>query len=368
MCACSQASSVPVIAALLPLPLCSFLLSYCSSRWPAAGPTAAQMQPALPLHLPTPARLQAQPQVLAAQQPPQQQQQQQQGADALLQQRPACADVDGSSSSSSTGSSQQNGSNVPLAPVQEGSSSSSSQHGSRGGSSAGTEPSRMHTAVAAAVRHPIAELLNQVLLLVGYFCVQAPSNQAMLLFGRSPNILQRLCSMPFQYFSIPELRAVAMPTLLSVCYGADRTCEVVAQHVSLEMLLSFVQQHLAQQLQAQQTQQQQQGEGPEQQQHKQAAGAGLIPPAVQQLLQRLVSPPCGAAGSPSSEGSSSGPFSLARRFPLAALHEAEVYLQKQLEGERAPRGSTAAAAVVLAGTSSGQAAAGAAMSADKAAS
>jgi hypothetical protein len=210
-----------------------------------------------------------------------------------------------------------------------------------------------------------------VLLLVGYFCVQAPSNQAMLLFGRSPNILQRLCSMPFQYFSIPELRAVAMPTLLSVCYGADRTCEVVAQHVSLEMLLQFVQQHLPQPLQAQQPQQQQQVEITEQQrqQHKQqqAAGAGLIPPALQQLMQRLVSPPCGAAGSPSSEGSSSGPFSLARRFPLAALHEAELYLQKQLEGQRAPGGSTAAAAA-LAGTYSAKAAAGAAMSSDKAAS
>jgi hypothetical protein len=210
-----------------------------------------------------------------------------------------------------------------------------------------------------------------VQLLVGYFCVQAPSNQAMLLFGRSPNILQRLCSMPFQYFSIPELRAVAMPTLLSVCYGADRTCEVVAQHVSLEMLLQFVRQHLPQPLQAQPPQQQQQAEAPEQQQEQQkqqhAASAGVVPPALQQLLQRLVSPPCSAAGSPGS-----GPFSLARRFPLAALREAEVYLQKQLEGQRASGRSTAAAAAATAAAAaaacSGQAAAGAAMSADKAAS
>jgi hypothetical protein len=288
------------------------------------------MQPALPLHLPAPAGLQAQLPGQTKQQP----QQQQQDADAALRQQPAHADVDASSSSSSSGSTQQKSSSIPQAATQESNSSSGgSTKCSRGSSCSGAEPSRMHAAVAAVVRHPIAELLNQVLLLVGYFCVQAPSNQAMLLFGRSPNILQRLCSMPFQYFNIPELRAVAMPTLLSVCCGADRTCEVVAQHVSLEMLLQFVRQQLEQQHQ-QLAEARQEQQIPQQQQ--QQVSVGCIPAEVQLLLQRLVSPPCGGNGSTSSSSSSSGgPFSLARRFPLAALQEAEAYLQKQLQGQQA---------------------------------
>jgi hypothetical protein len=312
------------------------------------------MQPPQPLHLPAPAGLQAQVQVQVQVQA---QPQQQQEADVPPQQPPACANADGSSSSSSSASSQrvlqQNSSSIPLAANME--SSSSNKSGSRGGSCPGAEPSRMHTAVASVVRHPIAELLNQVLLLVGYFCVQAPSNQAMLLFGRSPNILQRLCSMPFQYFSIPELRAVAMPTLLSVCFGADRTCEVVAQHVSLEMLLQFVRQQLAHQ-------QQEQPAGQEQQaQPQQQGSAGLIPPEVQLLLQRLVSLPCSVEGSSGSAGSSnsscSGPFSLARRFPLAALKEAEVYLQKQLQAQQASAAAPAAAAEAACGQAAAVAAA-----------
>ena len=74
----------------------------------------------------------------------------------------------------------------------------------------------------------VAQLLNQVLLLLGYFCVMHPSNQAMLTWGRSPSILQRLCSLPDEYSRVPALRTVLMPTMLCVCFGAERTAELVA--------------------------------------------------------------------------------------------------------------------------------------------
>lgn len=213
---------------------------------------------------------------------------------------------------------------------------SSSPGGGCGNSSeaGGPEASRIRAAVCAAVHHPIAELLNQVLLLIGYFCVQHPSNQAILQWGRSPTILQRLCDMPSQYYVVPEPKAVAMPTLLSVCYGADRACELLSQHVGLELVLQYVQQQ-----QQSQIQQQREGsckqaqQGPQQQQ---------ISSEVTNPLQQLAGPPDSGGGhSPSGGGrvsltsssttgivssDSLAQFQMAKRFPLPALEKAQAYL------------------------------------------
>ena len=96
-------------------------------------------------------------------------------------------------------------------------------------------------AVAAVAHHPIAELLNQVVVLLGYFCMRNPTNQGMLQWGKSPTLLQRLCSVPFPYFSHPELVDVYMPTLLAVCCNHERACEMVEQYVSMDVLLQYAQ-------------------------------------------------------------------------------------------------------------------------------
>lgn len=306
--------------------LISFLLSYCSSRWPAAAPTLPARQP------PGPPAQQQQPS-----------QQQQQPAARNLQEQTAAAAVSveytGSSDCCSGSSSSSCG---------EGSSVSHSCSSSR---RTAPEVSRMRTAISTLVHHPIAELLNQVLLLIGYFCVQHPNNQAILHWGRSPTILQRLCSMPFQYFVVPELKAVAMPTLLCVCHGADRACELISQHISMGMVLQFVQQEQLQQLGPSSSQ-------PQQQQ---------IPAEVSSLITRLTGPAenvlsqvslCrgrvasnsdsgsgGSSTSASSTGSSSAlpHFSLAKRFPLAVLQEAEQYLLQQMQKKSSTTGMSQSA-------------------------
>jgi len=179
--------------------LISFLLSYCLSRWPAPMSPAAQGAAACGQ------------QWKAASQPQQQEQ-------------PAC--LCAGTAPAAAGS------------CGKGSGSCSSPPKAAAGRTQGP---------AAVLHHPIAQLLNQVLLLIGYFCVQHPSNQAMLSWGRSPSILQRLCSLPAEYLQVPELRSVLLPTLLCVCHGAERTCEIVAQHFDLEVLLQYVQQQLPQQ-------------------------------------------------------------------------------------------------------------------------
>lgn len=211
--------------------LISFLLSYCLSRWPA------------PLS-PRDAAVVTQQTAVATQQPASAAPVQACCADEQAQQQAASAGI-----TSCTGQ-------------------GSSRCSSSGGSSVGSSPSKAETGrppgVAPVLHHPIAQLLNQVLLLIGYFSVQDPSNQAMLTWGRSPSILQRLCSLPEEYMQVPELRAVLMPTLLCVCYGAERTCETVAQHFDMEVLLQYV----AQQQQLQQQRACAQGS---QEQHQQPA-------------------------------------------------------------------------------------------------
>lgn len=45
------------------------------------------------------------------------------------------------------------------------------------------------------------KILNELILLIGYFCLQNSSNQELLQHSKSPTILERLCGLPFQYFS-----------------------------------------------------------------------------------------------------------------------------------------------------------------------
>eukprot|EP00198_Chlamydomonas_reinhardtii_P006643 XP_001695979.1 predicted protein [Chlamydomonas reinhardtii] len=82
-------------------------------------------------------------------------------------------------------------------------------------------------------------LLNEVLLLIGHYGVLHSSNQDVLLWGKSPTLLQRLAEVPFVYW-------VLMPTLVSVCYGSERACATLAQHMDLHLLQAYLQIMIAQ--------------------------------------------------------------------------------------------------------------------------
>lgn len=200
---------------------------------------------------------------------------------------------------------------------------------------AACERSRSSTAAPGIMHHPVAKLLNQLLLLIGYFSVQHPGNQGLLQWGRSPTILQRLCSVPKQYFNVPQLEAVLLPTLLSVCFEADRLCELVSQHINIGVLLQYVQKE----------QEQQQYALPLDSQPQQTCEHEISThvQAVQQPLQSSQSPVSGAAStsiggsrcSRATLGSSSlAQYQLAKRFPLPALPDAEAYIQARVSSVR----------------------------------
>lgn len=87
-------------------------------------------------------------------------------------------------------------------------------------------------------------LLHQVVLLVGHFAVLSVDNQAVIQSGEQPTLLQLLCTLPFEYFSNPELTQVLLPTLVCCCFGNEHNRTVLEKELSPVLLANFVEECL----------------------------------------------------------------------------------------------------------------------------
>ncbi|XP_062848071.1 S phase cyclin A-associated protein in the endoplasmic reticulum isoform X5 [Trichomycterus rosablanca] len=85
------------------------------------------------------------------------------------------------------------------------------------------------------------ELLHEVIICVGYFTVNHPDNQVIVQSGRQPSVLQKLCQLPFQYFSHPRLVKVLFPSLISSCYNNQQNKVILQQEMSCVLLATFIQ-------------------------------------------------------------------------------------------------------------------------------
>mmetsp|Transcript_21231 Transcript_21231/g.59005 ORF Transcript_21231/g.59005 Transcript_21231/m.59005 type:complete len:1188 (+) Transcript_21231:285-3848(+) len=93
----------------------------------------------------------------------------------------------------------------------------------------------------ATTQEGVQELLEETLMLVGLCMVGNAGNQCMLQWGKSPNIVQLLCKLPFPCFVNPRLRAALMPVFLSSCCGNTSITEVMETVVACDFLLQFLQ-------------------------------------------------------------------------------------------------------------------------------
>ncbi|XP_005393532.1 PREDICTED: S phase cyclin A-associated protein in the endoplasmic reticulum isoform X3 [Chinchilla lanigera] len=84
-------------------------------------------------------------------------------------------------------------------------------------------------------------LLHEVIVCVGYFTVNNPDNQVIVQSGRHPTVLQKLCQLPFQYFSDPRLIKVLFPSLIAACYNNRQNKVILEQEMSCVLLASFIQ-------------------------------------------------------------------------------------------------------------------------------
>ncbi|XP_056137594.1 S phase cyclin A-associated protein in the endoplasmic reticulum [Lampris incognitus] len=90
-------------------------------------------------------------------------------------------------------------------------------------------------------QHSSEELLHEVIICVGYFTVNHPDNQVIVQSGRQPSVLQKLCQLPFQYFSHPRLIKVLFPSLISACYNNPQNKVILQQEMSCVLLATFIQ-------------------------------------------------------------------------------------------------------------------------------
>ncbi|KAG5839667.1 hypothetical protein ANANG_G00207370 [Anguilla anguilla] len=90
-------------------------------------------------------------------------------------------------------------------------------------------------------QRPSEDLLHEVIVCVGYFTVNHPDNQVMVQSGRQPSVLQKLCQLPFQYFSHPRLIRVLFPTLICACHSNPQNKVILQQEMSCVLLATFIQ-------------------------------------------------------------------------------------------------------------------------------
>lgn len=69
----------------------------------------------------------------------------------------------------------------------------------------------------------------------------APLSQVIVQSGRHPTVLQKLCQLPFQYFSDPRLVKVLFPSLIAACYNNGQNKVILEQEMSCVLLASFIQ-------------------------------------------------------------------------------------------------------------------------------
>nr|XP_019606787.1 PREDICTED: S phase cyclin A-associated protein in the endoplasmic reticulum isoform X11 [Rhinolophus sinicus] len=84
-------------------------------------------------------------------------------------------------------------------------------------------------------------LLHEVIICVGYFTVCHPDNQVIIQSGRHPTVLQKLCQLPFRYFSDPRLIRVLFPSLIAACYNNHQNKTALEQEMTCALLATFIQ-------------------------------------------------------------------------------------------------------------------------------
>ncbi|KAK4467845.1 hypothetical protein MN116_008766 [Schistosoma mekongi] len=87
-------------------------------------------------------------------------------------------------------------------------------------------------------------ILHEVILCIGYLCVLNVDNQTSLQCGPSPNILQRLLSLPFEYFSHRPLTDILYPTLIACCYRHPSNMNILESELNSSILANYIEERL----------------------------------------------------------------------------------------------------------------------------
>ena len=84
------------------------------------------------------------------------------------------------------------------------------------------------------------ELLHETMMLIGYYCLQNEECQQILHRGEN-TILQKLCNLPFPYFSDKKLKEILFPTLIMCSYKSERCVAIMNQELDMGPIIKFLQ-------------------------------------------------------------------------------------------------------------------------------
>lgn len=87
----------------------------------------------------------------------------------------------------------------------------------------------------------LKELLNELILMTGYYCVVNTSNQNSLLSGiKQISILHNLCDLPPHFYIDKALINVLFPTLISCVFRNKQNMEVLLNEISKDYFVKFI--------------------------------------------------------------------------------------------------------------------------------
>jgi len=89
----------------------------------------------------------------------------------------------------------------------------------------------------------VKDLLDELILLIGYFCILNNDNQDLLSKGTCPTI-QKLSGVPFHYFTDKRLKDVLFPTLFCAVYKNKRNLDILYKDINKDYLVKYLQNHI----------------------------------------------------------------------------------------------------------------------------
>ena len=86
-----------------------------------------------------------------------------------------------------------------------------------------------------------ADIINEVIFLTGSFSRGNKDNAKMLGWSHSgTGLVERLCTLPVQYYMFPKLKAILFPTLVASCFEDELNTRILVENMSPQLLFNFV--------------------------------------------------------------------------------------------------------------------------------
>ncbi|KAF0693348.1 Aste57867_15680 [Aphanomyces stellatus] len=91
------------------------------------------------------------------------------------------------------------------------------------------------------------DVLTELLHLIGFYALKSPPHQESLRLSLdgAENIIQRVATLPFQFFSETRYKDILFPTLIAMCWKSDENTAILEADMNCIMLVVYLRRHLA---------------------------------------------------------------------------------------------------------------------------